>query len=73
MNADDHGEDRLLTRRQVAAIFRVSVKTVTRWESAGKLRSVQAQDGLVRYLESEVRLLLSRSSIPEGGHPPAID
>lgn len=50
----------LLTPAEVAALFRVDPKTVTRWARAGKLTSLRTLGGHRRYLESEVRDLLGR-------------
>ncbi len=54
--------DALLTPAEVAALFRVDPKTVTRWAKAGKLSSIRTLGGHRRYRESEVRQLLG--SIP---------
>ena len=48
----------LLTPSEVAALFRVDPKTVTRWARAGKLTSLRTLGGHRRYRESEVRKLL---------------
>ena len=48
----------LLTPAEVAALFRVDPKTVTRWAQAGKLTSISTLGGHRRYRESEVRELL---------------
>lgn len=53
----------LLTPAEVAAIFRVDPKTVTRWAKAGKLTSLRTLGGHRRYIESEVRNLLGGVSI----------
>jgi excisionase family DNA binding protein len=55
--------DRLLTPTEVAALFRVDAKTVTRWARAGKLSSIRTLGGHRRYHESEIRALLA--GIPE--------
>lgn len=52
------GGDRLLTPGEVARLFRVDPKTVTRWGAAGRLPSVRTPGGHRRFRESEVRLLL---------------
>ena len=52
----------LLTPAEVAAIFRVDPKTVTRWANTGKLTSLRTLGGHRRYRESEVRKLLGRIS-----------
>jgi len=49
----------LLTPAEVATMFRVDPKTVTRWAKAGKLSSIRTLGGHRRYRESEVRALLS--------------
>lgn len=48
----------LLTPAEVAALFRVDPKTVTRWAKAGKLSSIRTLGGHRRYRETEVRALL---------------
>jgi excisionase family DNA binding protein len=55
----------LLTPAEVAAMFRVDPKTVTRWAKAGKLSSIRTLGGHRRYRESEVRELLSGVSTPQ--------
>jgi excisionase family DNA binding protein len=51
-------QDKLLTPAEVAAMFRVDPKTVTRWAKAGKLTSIKTLGGHRRYKESEVKELL---------------
>jgi excisionase family DNA binding protein len=51
-------QDALLTPSEVASLFRVDPKTVTRWAKAGKLNAVRTLGGHRRYRESEVRALL---------------
>ena len=48
----------LLTPAEVAALFRVDPKTVTRWAQAGKLTAIRTLGGHRRYRESEVSRLL---------------
>jgi excisionase family DNA binding protein len=58
----------LLTPAEVATMFRVDPKTVTRWAKAGKLTSIRTLGGHRRYRESEVRALLAgipNQSIPQ--------
>lgn len=50
--------ERLLTPGEVAARFRVTPKTVTRWANAGKLTSVRTLGGHRRFKEAEVILLI---------------
>ncbi len=47
--------DPLLMPREVAAMLRVSVKTVTRWAKSGRLTAVRTLGGHRRYRASEVR------------------
>ena len=50
--------EKLLTPSEVAAIFRVDPKTVTRWAKVGKLSSIRPLGGHRRFRELEVRALL---------------
>ena len=52
-------EGPLLTPAEVATMFRVDPKTVTRWANAGKLTSIRTLGGHRRYRETEVRALLA--------------
>ncbi len=61
MKAGDNSE-KLLTPSEVAAMFRVDPKTVTRWAKAGKLSSIRTLGGHRRYRESEIRDLIEVSS-----------
>jgi excisionase family DNA binding protein len=51
--------ERLLTPGEVALMFRVDPKTVTRWASAGRIGSIRTPGGHRRFRESEVRALLA--------------
>jgi excisionase family DNA binding protein len=51
-------ETRLLTPAEVAALFRVDPKTVTRWAQRGKIRSIRTLGGHRRYSEAEVQAFL---------------
>ncbi|MGW0587418.1 BldC family transcriptional regulator [Streptosporangium sp. NPDC002607] len=53
--------DPLLTPAEVAQLFRVDPKTVTRWAKAGRLGSIRTLGGHRRYSEVEVRALLRGS------------
>jgi len=52
----------LLKPAEVASLFRVDPKTVTRWAKAGKLTSIRTLGGHRRYKESEVKSLLTSIS-----------
>lgn len=58
MSADIEPE--LLTPAEVAAMFRVSPKTVTRWARAGKLTALRTLGGHRRFRAAEVKELLNR-------------
>jgi excisionase family DNA binding protein len=53
-------ESDLLTPAEVAAMFRVSPKTVTRWARSGKLTALRTLGGHRRFRATEVKDLLER-------------
>ena len=64
MTDNDHHDSRLepgplLTSPEVAALFRVDTKTVTRWVGSGRLTSIRTPGGQHRFRESVVRALLN--------------
>ena len=65
MSETQAGRGRLLTPGEVATLFRVDPKTVTRWAAAGRISSIRTPGGHRRFRESEVRALL------EGSHTSA--
>ena len=60
----DGNNERLLTPGEVAALFRVDPKTVTRWAASGRITSIRTPGGHRRFRESEVRALLRGDSEP---------
>ncbi|GAA3246614.1 MULTISPECIES: BldC family transcriptional regulator [Pseudonocardia] len=70
MAAPTSSEERLLTPGEVAGLFRVDPKTVTRWASAGRIGSIRTPGGHRRFRESEVRGLLADLT-SEATLPPA--
>lgn len=48
----------LLTPAEVAELFRVDPKTVTRWARMGKLQAIRTLGGHRRYREADVMSLL---------------
>lgn len=76
MSGQNPDSDHLLTPSEVAALFRVDPKTVTRWAKAGKLTSIRTLGGHRRYRASEVHALLEAQSPaqqqpgPQGQHSP---
>lgn len=66
---DSVAPDSLLTPSEVATMFRVDPKTVTRWAKAGKISAIRTLGGHRRFHESEVRQLLR--GVPEQRDPSA--
>ena len=55
MSIDEPSPDALLTPSEVAALFRVNPKTVTRWAQAGRITALHTLGGHRRFRASEVR------------------
>jgi len=51
----------LLTPSEVAAMFRVNPKTVTRWARAGKMSAVRTLGGHRRFRTPEIRRFLEET------------
>jgi excisionase family DNA binding protein len=58
VKSDVQPDNRLLTPAEVAALFRVDPKTVTRWAQQGKLHSIRTLGGHRRYSEAEIQAFL---------------
>ena len=56
-------QERLLTPGEVARMFRVDPKTVTRWAASGRIGSIRTPGGHRRFHESEVKGLLDDLSV----------
>lgn len=56
---DQDSPEVLLTPSEVAAMFRVNPKTVTRWARAGKLHAIRTLGGHRRFRASEIRQCLA--------------
>jgi excisionase family DNA binding protein len=52
--------EQLLTPSEVAAMFRVNPKTVTRWARAGKISAIRTLGGHRRFKASEIRKYLDQ-------------
>ena len=48
----------LLTPAEVALLFRVNPKTVTRWARAGKISAIRTLGGHRRFRRAEIELVL---------------
>ncbi len=62
MNSRSPQTEILLTPSEVAKLFRVDPKTVTRWAKAGKITAIRTLGGHRRYRQSEVLVLLNNES-----------
>src|ERR1041385_7645129 len=65
-------DNELLTPSEVAVMFKVNPKTVTRWARAGKISAVRTLGGHRRFRASEIRRFLAQ--VEElGAYPPQRD
>src|SRR5262252_5355078 len=69
----DGQSDRLLTPGEVAALFRVDPKTVTRWAASGRISSIRTPGGHRRYREVEIRALLGMDADHSGTNTDSAD
>jgi excisionase family DNA binding protein len=58
--AELNHRDDLLTPAEVAALFRVNPKTVTRWARAGKITAIRTLGGHRRFRASEIKRCLEQ-------------
>jgi len=65
MPGEGGAEDRLLTPAEVAEMFRVNPKTVTRWARTGRLQAIKTIGGHRRYRLSEVRKAVEEANQPD--------
>ncbi len=70
MSGDRAGED-LMTRREVAFLFRVTSQAVAVWARRGRLTEVRNSEGKPRYRRAEVEELFQ--SVSSGGEPSGTD
>ncbi|HUV11246.1 MAG TPA: BldC family transcriptional regulator [Acidimicrobiia bacterium] len=61
-NSDE--PDELLTPAEVASLFRVNPKTVTRWHRSGKISAIRTLGGHRRFRAAEIRRLLEERDEP---------
>jgi excisionase family DNA binding protein len=64
--AEQPQADALLTPAEVAALFRVNPKTVTRWARAGKITAIRTLGGHRRFRASEIRRCLEQMEHEQG-------
>jgi predicted site-specific integrase-resolvase len=58
--AGKHADEELMTRRQVAYLFRVTSSAVAIWARRGRLPEVRDEAGKPRYRRADVEALLRR-------------
>lgn len=64
VNPQVTASDRLLTTGEVAALFRVDVKTVTRWANNNpRLHAIRTPGGRFRFREREVLAILNGEDV----------
>jgi len=56
------GDDGLLTPAEVAAVFRVDPKTVTRWSKQGRIKCIRTLGGHRRYRRAEVNRVMGEEA-----------
>jgi len=64
-NDQTDAPEALLTPSEVAQLFRVNPKTVTRWARAGKLTAIRTLGGHRRFRASEIRRILEEMAHEE--------
>jgi helix-turn-helix protein len=57
VNGGPAGDEDLMTRRQVAVLFRVTSAVVATWARRGRLPEVRNEDGRPRYRRGDVEQL----------------
>jgi len=57
---DKHSDEELMTRRQVAYLFRVTSAAVAIWARRGQLPEVRTETGKPRYRRADVEALMRR-------------
>lgn len=60
---DAREPEELLTPSEVAAMFRVNPKTVTRWARAGRISYIKTLGGHRRFKASEIRRLVEEADV----------
>ena len=58
--ADNHVDEDLMTRRQVAYLFRVTSSAVAIWARRGRLPELRNEAGRPRYRRADVETLMRR-------------
>jgi excisionase family DNA binding protein len=66
-NPQNSEHEELLTPSEVAAMFRVNPKTVTRWARSGKISAIRTLGGHRRFRKSEITRILAEGGQNHGG------
>jgi excisionase family DNA binding protein len=61
---DGRPDDSLLTPGEVASLFRVDPKTVTRWAASGRITSLKTPGNHRRFRVGEIRAMM-RGGLPD--------
>jgi excisionase family DNA binding protein len=60
----DMPDSKLLTPQEVASIFRVDPKTVTRWAGSGKIAAIVTLGGHRRYRVGDIKAHIAHATTP---------
>jgi excisionase family DNA binding protein len=63
--AEPQQADSLLTPAEVASLFRVNPKTVTRWARAGKITAIRTLGGHRRFRATEIHRCLDQVDLDQ--------
>lgn len=74
MSEEIKSPDDLLTPKQVAEIWQVTVRTVRNWSNLGRLNPLRMGNGTVRFLRSDVIQAREKYEFgdPEPPHDPSL-
>ena len=72
--ADKPRDSDLLTPKEVAGLFRVDPKTVTRWSNLGRLKAIKTPGGQRRFRRGDIKPYLEEGiELMDGGDEAADD
>lgn len=60
----DPSQQQLLTTEEVATLFRVDPKTVSRWVTSGRLEATRTPGGHFRFRPADIDQLVNASAAP---------
>ena len=50
---------KLYTRKEVASIFKINIRTVDQWRRSGKLKGLKLARRVMRFTEEEIKALMN--------------